>query len=54
MMMRDLITNFPPPFNARVLIPDAFLYCANWLAQTGDPSYCNAFNQVGAYVFHQL
>jgi hypothetical protein len=54
MLMKDKQFYYPSPFNRYALSPDAYLFCSQWLGQTGDPSYCAAFNQVGQYVYHQF
>ncbi len=54
MLMKDKQFYYGAPFYSFMLSPDAYLFCNNWLAQTGDPSYCYAFNQVGQYVYHQF
>jgi len=54
MMMKDKSYQYPSPFYKNILSPDAYMFCANWLEQTNDSSYCQAFEQVGAYVYHQF
>lgn len=54
MLIKDKGYFYPYPFNVYYLSTDAYLQCANWLAETGDPSYCQAFNSVGQYVYHQF
>ena len=54
MIMKDKYAWFPSPYYQNLLIPDAYLFCAEYLAQTGDSSYCYAFNTVGQFVYHQF
>jgi hypothetical protein len=54
MIMKDKMYYYPPPFNQNLLSPDAYLYCSQWLAQTGDSSYCSAFVSVGQYIYHKF
>ncbi|MCO4792595.1 MAG: hypothetical protein KC493_02695 [Bacteriovoracaceae bacterium] len=53
MIMKDKAFFYPAPFYQYLLSPDAFLFCSQWLDQTGDSSYCYAFDSVGQYVYHQ-
>jgi hypothetical protein len=54
MLMKDKAFFYPAPFYQYLLSPDAFLFCSQWLDQTGDSSYCYAFDSVGQYVYHQF
>lgn len=54
MIMKDKSFFYPAPFYQYLLSPDAFLFCSQWLDQTGDSSYCFAFDSVGQYVYHQF
>ncbi|MBI2520453.1 MAG: hypothetical protein HYV97_08540 [Bdellovibrio sp.] len=54
MIMKDKNEWFPSPYFQYLLIPDAYLFCAEYLAQTGDSSYCYTFNTVGKFVYHQF
>lgn len=54
MVMKDRAHFFPAPFNQNLLAPDAYLFCSQWLDQYGDPSYCQAFDSVGQYIFHKF
>ena len=54
MIMKDKAFFYPAPFYQYLLSPDAFLFCSQWLDQTGDSSYCYAFDSVGQYVYHQF
>ncbi|OFZ17161.1 MAG: hypothetical protein A2X86_01550 [Bdellovibrionales bacterium GWA2_49_15] len=54
MIMRDKNEWFPSPYFQYLLVPDAYLFCAEYLAQTGDSSYCYTFNTVGKFVYHQF
>lgn len=54
MLMKDKAFFYPAPFYQYVLSPDAYLYCANWLAIYKDQSYCVAFKSVGQYIYHQF
>lgn len=51
MAMKDKSYFYPYPFNRYMLSPDAYMHCANLLAETGDSAYCNSFNSVGQYVY---
>ncbi len=54
MIMKDKAFLYPAPFNQYVLSPDAYLFCANFLDQYGDGSYCQAFSSVAQYKYHQF
>lgn len=54
MMMKDLPHFYPLPFNVTMLSVDAYLNCAHQLDTTGNPAFCQAFDSVGQYVFHQF
>ncbi|MBT7609424.1 MAG: hypothetical protein HN576_06695 [Bacteriovoracaceae bacterium] len=54
MVMKDKAFFYPSPFYQYLLSPDAFLFCSQWLDQTGDSSYCYAFDSIGQYVYHQF
>ena len=54
MIMKDKNEWFPSPYFQYLLVPDAYLFCAEYLAQTGDSSYCYTFNIVGKFVYHQF
>ena len=51
MAMKDKSYYYPYPFKQYILSPDAYMYCANWLEDTGDSSFCESFNSVGQYVY---
>lgn len=54
MILRDKKYFYPSPYNTyqKFYNVDAYLYCANYLAQYQSEMYCNAFAQKGTYVFH--
>lgn len=54
MMMRDKAYFFPAPYSQYLLSPDAYLFCAQWLDTYNDPTYCQAFDAVGQYVYHKF
>lgn len=54
MMMKDKAYEYGPPFYQVILSPDAYIFCSQWLAQYGDPSYCIPFKAAGNYVYHQF
>ncbi len=54
MMMRDKLYEYDAPFYQMILSPDAYIFCSQWLAQYGDPSYCIPFKAAGHYVYHQF
>lgn len=54
MIMKDKAFFYPAPFNQYVLSPDAYLFCANFLDQYGDSSYCQSFSSVAQYKYHQF
>lgn len=54
MIMKDEMHAYPYPFNQQALSPDAYIFCAQYLAQTNYGGYCDAFVQVGAYVYKQF
>lgn len=54
MVMKDKAFFYPAPFYQYLLTPDAFLFCSQWLDQTGDSSYCYSFDSVGQYIYHQF
>ena len=54
MIMKDKSFFYPWPYNSYLYSPDAYVQCEDWLYRTGDPSYCNTFNVVGEYVYHQF
>lgn len=54
MIMKDKAFFYPAPFYQYVLSPDAYLFCANFLDQYGDASYCTSFSSVGEYKYHQF
>ncbi len=54
MIMRDRAYFYPYPFNQYLLSPDAYLFCAEWLDRHNDPSYCQAFDAVGQYIYHRF
>ena len=54
MILKDLTYHYGSPFYQYLLAPDAYLFCAEWLAKTGDSSYCSSFNAVGQHVYHQF
>ncbi|MEI8348409.1 MAG: hypothetical protein WCG27_13150 [Pseudomonadota bacterium] len=54
MIIKDQINLYPAPFQQNLLGTDSYLFCQQWLAQKGDPSYCQAFGQVGAFIDHQF
>lgn len=51
MVMKDKAYFYPSPFYQYVLSPDAYIYCSQFLDQYKDSSYCNAFKQIGQYVY---
>ena len=51
MVMKDKSFFYPTPFYQYVLSPDAYIYCSQFLDKYNDPSYCNAFKQLGQYVY---
>lgn len=51
MVMKDKAYFFPAPFYVYQLAPDAYIKCSTFLDYYQDPSYCDAFKQVGQYVF---
>ncbi len=53
-VMKDKSYFYPAPFYQYVLSPDAYIFCSQWLAQYGDPSYCLAFKNNGHYHYHQF
>ena len=54
MMMRDKAYEYGAPFYQVILSPDAYIFCSQWLAQYGDPSYCIPFKSAGHYIYHQF
>lgn len=54
MVMKDKAFFYPPPFYQYVLSPDAYMFCSQFLDTYQDPSYCNAFKNVGQYVYVQF
>jgi hypothetical protein len=54
MMMRDKAYQYGAPFYQMILSPDAYIFCSQWLAQYGDPSYCVPFKSAGHYTYHQF
>lgn len=54
MIMRDKAYEYGAPFYQVILSPDAYIFCSQWLAQYGDPSYCIPFKSGGHYVYHQF
>ena len=57
MIMKDKMYAYGPPFGTpyiNLLSPDAYLFCSNWLSQTGNSAYCQTFVSVGQYVYHQF
>jgi hypothetical protein len=54
MVMKDKAFFYPAPFHQYVLSPDAYLFCSQFLDMYQDSSYCNAFKNVGQYVYHQF
>lgn len=54
MIMRDRAYFYPHPYNQNLLSPDAYLFCSQWLDQYGDPTYCQAFDAVGQYIYHRF
>jgi hypothetical protein len=54
MMMKDKLYEYGAPFYQMILSPDAYIFCSQWLAQYGDPSYCIPFKAAGHYVYHQF
>lgn len=54
MIMRDKAYEYGSPFYQVILSPDAYIFCSQWLAQYGDPSYCIPFKSAGHYVYHQF
>lgn len=54
MMMKDKAYQYDVPFYQVILSPDAYIFCSQWLAQYGDPSYCIPFKAAGHYVYHQF
>ena len=54
MVMKDKSFFYPAPFYQYVLSPDAYIYCSQFLDKYKDASYCNAFKQVGQYVYKQF
>jgi hypothetical protein len=54
MVMKDKSFFYPAPFYQYVLSPDAYIYCSQFLDRYNDSSYCNAFKQVGQYVYKQF
>jgi hypothetical protein len=51
MVMKDKSFFYPAPFYQYVLSPDAYIYCSQFLDKYNDPSFCNAFKQLGQYVY---
>ncbi len=49
MMMKDKAYQYAAPFYQMILSPDAYIFCSQWLAQYGDPSYCVSFQEGGHY-----
>lgn len=54
MIMRDKAYQYGAPFYQMILSPDAYIFCSQWLAQYGDPSYCVPFKNAGHYTYHQF
>ncbi|MBT7766022.1 MAG: hypothetical protein HN730_02635 [Bdellovibrionales bacterium] len=54
MIIRDKSYFYGWPYNQYLLAPDAFVFCSQWLDNYSDPSYCNTFNAVGEYIYHQF
>ena len=56
MIMKDIYLNFAAPFapNRPVKIPDAYIYCSEYLDQYGDPSYCLSFRNKAEYIYNQF
>lgn len=54
MLMKDKLFGYDAPFNRYLLAPDAYTFCSNWLAQYGDPSFCESFKRAGQYVYQTL
>ncbi|GEM_PF-621314 len=54
MVMRDKAYEYGAPFYQVILSPDAYIFCSQWLAQYGDPSYCIPFKSGGHYQYHQF
>lgn len=53
-ILKDKTFWFPAPFNSYLLSPDAYYDCMNYLADTGDKSFCNAFSSVGEFVYEDF
>ena len=60
MIMYDIAYSFGYPYYQVLLIPDAYLYCMNYLvyslyySQNADTSYCDTFSNAGQYVYHRF
>mgnify|MGYP007063383099 CR=1 FL=1 len=54
MVMKDKPVYFPQPFNMPKLVPDAYIFCMEYLARTGDGGYCESFDSAGQYINHQF
>jgi len=54
MIMKDKAYQYGAPFYQMILSPDAYIFCSQWLAQYGDPSYCVPFKSAGHYTYHQF
>ena len=60
MVMKDAYYYFQYPYYSSLLIPDAYVYCMNHMANTqyyygeADTTYCEAFDAAKQYMYHQF
>lgn len=54
MVLKDKAFFYPAPFSQYILSPDAFIFCSQWLDQTGDQSYCESFNSKKQFIYNSF
>lgn len=60
MLIKDAVYRYPAPFanyqnpSGAAKSVDAFLFCMNWVDETKDTRYCQAFNSLGQHVYYKF
>ncbi|MCK5072680.1 MAG: hypothetical protein KAQ98_04585 [Bacteriovoracaceae bacterium] len=55
LIMLDVPYYFSSPYPQQpIMLPDAYIHCANWLDRYGDSSYCQVFDEAQQFVYHKF
>ena len=54
MIMKDELVEYPQPYMGWYLNPDAYMFCIQYLANYGSDAFCDTFDSMGQYVYHEF